>query len=65
MKLPVNGINLEYTDTGKGVPVILIHAFPLGKAMWADQAGPLSETCRVITIDLRGFGGSDAPPGPY
>lgn len=65
MKAEINGINLEYTDQGKGLPIILIHAFPLDKGMWEPQVEPLSKVCRVITVDLRGFGQSDVPAGPY
>jgi len=45
--------------------VIFIHAFPLNQTMWDDQLVALQNHCRVITLDLRGFGRSDAPPGPY
>lgn len=48
-----------YTRTaGTGLPVVLLHAFPLSSAMWLAQREGLSGTCRVITPDLRGFGGS-------
>jgi pimeloyl-ACP methyl ester carboxylesterase len=47
------------------VPLVLIHAFPLNQTMWDDQVTALRNRCRTITFDLRGFGQSDAPPGPY
>ena len=65
MKTKVNGISIDYRDEGSGLPVIFIHAFPLNQKMWADQVAALSNRCRTITLDLRGFGNSDAPPGPY
>ena len=40
------------------MPVVLLHAFPLSSAMWLEQRNDLADTCRVITPDLRGFGGS-------
>jgi pimeloyl-ACP methyl ester carboxylesterase len=43
---------------GSGVPVVLLHAFPLSSAMWLGQREGLASVCRVITPDLRGFGGS-------
>ena len=61
----INGINLAYTDQGRGTPVVLLHAFPQSRAMWAPQVNALSKTHRVIAPDFRGFGESDAPPGPY
>jgi 3-oxoadipate enol-lactonase len=65
MKANINGITIDYRDIGSGPPVIFIHAYPLNQTMWDEQAAALSRTCRAITLDLRGFGGSDAPPGPY
>src|SRR5215510_9841426 len=61
----INGIDIEYRDEGHGIPVVLIHAFPLNQQMWDDQRLPLSRIGRVITLDLRGFGGSAVPAGPY
>ena len=58
-------VDLHVRETGAGVPVVLLHAFPLSSAMWLEQRNDLSDTCRVITPDLRGFGGSqlgDDPP---
>jgi pimeloyl-ACP methyl ester carboxylesterase len=49
---------LHVRETGEGVPVVLLHAFPLSSAMWLEQRNDLADTCRVITPDLRGFGGS-------
>ncbi|MEV0618043.1 alpha/beta fold hydrolase [Nonomuraea sp. NPDC050404] len=37
---------------------MLLHAFPLSSAMWLAQREGLAKVCRVITPDLRGFGGS-------
>ncbi|GAA4909574.1 pimeloyl-ACP methyl ester carboxylesterase [Nonomuraea thailandensis] len=37
---------------------MLLHAFPLSSAMWLAQREGLARVCRVITPDLRGFGGS-------
>jgi pimeloyl-ACP methyl ester carboxylesterase len=65
MKTTVNGISIDYRDEGSGLPVIFIHAFPLNQTMWDDQVAALRNQCRTITLDLRGFGHSDAPAGPY
>ncbi|HXI92408.1 MAG TPA: alpha/beta hydrolase [Blastocatellia bacterium] len=65
MLINVNGISIDYRDQGAGVPVIFIHAFPLNQTMWDDQLAVLHNRCRIITLDLRGFGQSDAPQGPY
>ncbi|MGH7214750.1 MAG: alpha/beta fold hydrolase, partial [Tepidisphaeraceae bacterium] len=54
----VNGTTLNYEQRGKGMPVVLLHAFPLDNRIWQGQLVSLSDRYRVITPDLRGFGKS-------
>ena len=61
----VNGITLAYSDRGTGLPMAFLHAFPLNRTMWTQQESALSSQFRVITIDLRGHGESDAPLWRY
>lgn len=64
MKADINGNTLAYGDRGKGLPLILIHGFPLCRKMWRPQAEALAKSgCRVITPDLRGFGESGLTSG--
>jgi len=65
MKVQINGIALAYTDKGAGLPVVFLHAFPLNRTMWGAQEEALASGYRVITIDLRGHGESDAPLWHY
>lgn len=65
MKIPINGITLAYDDHGTGIPLVCLHAFPLNRSMWQPQREGLSQHCRVITVDLRGHGESDAPLWHY
>jgi pimeloyl-ACP methyl ester carboxylesterase len=59
MKAEINGSTVAYSDRGNGLPLILIHGFPLCRKMWRPQAEALARAgCRVITPDLRGFGES-------
>ena len=51
-------VQLYARDVGAGAPLVLLHAFPLSSAMWLDQREGLAGRFRVITPDLRGFGGS-------
>jgi len=61
MKTQINGLDIAYNDQGTGTPLIFLHAFPLNRTMWAPQEAVLSRQYRVITMDLRGHGESDAP----
>jgi pimeloyl-ACP methyl ester carboxylesterase len=60
-----NNVSLNYSDAGVGMPVVLLHGFPLSSAIWKDQQQQLSQRYRLITPDLRGHGQSPAPAGVY
>ena len=53
----VRGTRLAVHSAGSGVPLLLLHAFPLDHRMWEGQA-PLAEAIRLIVPDQRGFGAS-------
>jgi pimeloyl-ACP methyl ester carboxylesterase len=61
VKARIAGTELAYEVRGAGPALLLLHAFPLGLAMWDDQARALSSSFQVVRFDCRGFGGS--PPG--
>jgi 3-oxoadipate enol-lactonase len=60
MKLRVGGAELACEVSGTGPALLLLHAFPLGLAMWDPQAA-LADSHQVVRFDCRGFGAS--PPG--
>lgn len=62
MKIKVRGLEMAYEDTGgNGVPLLLIHGFPLDRTLWSAQIKNLADVARVIAPDLRGFGESKMP----
>lgn len=65
MKVQVNGVTLAYSDRGEGLPLVFLHAFPLNRTMWSAQEQALSSQFRIVTVDLRGHGESDAPLWRY
>ncbi len=56
----IEGIEMALVDQGDGIPLVLVHGFPLDHSMWNAQIDPLSQSSRVIVPDLRGFGQSSA-----
>lgn len=60
-----DGLRLGYESHGEGRPVVLIHGLSGSRQMWKHQVPALTRRFRVITLDLRGHGQSDKPPGPY
>jgi pimeloyl-ACP methyl ester carboxylesterase len=61
-----NGITLAYVEMGNpdGMPTLLIHGYADNSRSWSLLAPFLKER-RLLAIDLRGHGKSDAPPCCY
>ncbi|MDP9078483.1 MAG: alpha/beta hydrolase [Bacteroidota bacterium] len=58
-KISDQGVNIAYTDTGKGdTTLLLVHGWCLNRSYWANQVSYFSKRYRVVTIDLPGFGQS-------
>ncbi len=55
---------MAYGERGEGEedPVVLLHAFPLNRRMWAPQMEALAGMRRIIAPDYPGFGSSPHPP---
>ena len=58
MKKRIGGIEMAWDDTGQGLPLVLLHAFPVNRRMWAAEREALAPRYRVITPDFRGHGES-------
>ena len=60
------GVGLNVRDLGEGPVVLLIHGWSLSGEVWDRQIGMLAEAgYRVLALDQRGHGGSDAPLTGY
>ncbi|WP_030762803.1 MULTISPECIES: alpha/beta fold hydrolase [unclassified Streptomyces] len=57
--------HLSYTVAGEGSPVVLVHAGVADHTMWDAVAPALAQRHTVIRYDLRGFGESAPPVGPF
>lgn len=61
-QLTRDGVSLNYLDEGRGPAVLLIHGFPDSINVWRHQVPALlAAGYRVIAVDNRGMGNSDAP----
>lgn len=67
MKIKSGGININCEVSGpEGAPVLLLsHSLASSGIMWKPQVELLSQQFRVLRIDTRGHGESDAPAGAY
>lgn len=57
----VNGIEMYYETSGQGEPLVLLHGFGGGGAMWTTFLPEFAEAYQVIVPDLRGHGRSTNP----
>jgi len=64
-KIQINNITLAYERLGKGMPLMLIHGYPLDHTSWDEVASLLENKFDVILPDLRGFGQSTTVETPY
>ena len=58
-----NGVEIAVTIGGDGRPLLLLHGHPQTRALWHRVAPKLSESYKVVTADLRGYGDSSKPSG--
>jgi len=52
-------------DMGSGLPLVLIHGFPMDRTLWRHQRDALRTLTRVMTVDLPGFGETPLPETPW
>ena len=67
MKSTVNGIAINYELSGAadGPAVVLHHPLATNLSCWDELTAALEEKYRVLRLDARGHGASDAPAGAY
>jgi len=66
MEVFINGIRLHYVQTGQGsLTLLFVHGYPLDHTLWQPQVDKMSDIARVVALDLRGFGQTDAPEAVY
>ncbi|TRW22748.1 alpha/beta hydrolase [Flavobacterium zepuense] len=56
LKLQYKNIDINYTETGKGTALVLLHGFLENSTMWDFFVQEYSKKYRVITVDLLGHG---------
>jgi 3-oxoadipate enol-lactonase len=61
----INGVELAYDEAGSGPPLLLVHAGVADRRMWDDVWPALTSQFRVVRPDLRGYGDTPLPDGPF
>ncbi|HXF98737.1 MAG TPA: alpha/beta fold hydrolase [Gaiellaceae bacterium] len=58
-------VRIAWEERGRGAPLVLVHGLGYARWGWEPVAPLLADRYRVVLLDNRGIGESDAPPGPY
>jgi pimeloyl-ACP methyl ester carboxylesterase len=64
-KININGIQIAYARKGTGVPLVLVHGYPLDHTIWDEVIPALENDFDIILPDQRGFGSSDVVENQY
>jgi pimeloyl-ACP methyl ester carboxylesterase len=61
-----DGVALAYDESGRGdPPLVFVHGLACNRGFWPSQLAHFADRHRVIVVDLRGHGESDAPHERY
>src|SRR5262245_40377667 len=61
--IKAGAFDLEYTDSGSGSPVVLLHSSASGHRQWRRLVDTVQRRHRVIALNLFGYGKTSAWPG--
>src|SRR5581483_4025048 len=62
MNVIVDDLMASYHKTGAGKPLVLLHGWGDSSKTFAALASELKDKYELYSLDLPGFGGSQAPP---
>jgi pimeloyl-ACP methyl ester carboxylesterase len=65
LHLKANGATFHVARAGAGKPLLLLHGWPEFWLTWEPVMTRLADRYILVAPDLRGFGDSDKPEGPY
>jgi 3-oxoadipate enol-lactonase len=64
-RVRVGDITINYEQEGVGSDLVLLHGLGADLHIWDADVPVFARYHRVLRCDVRGFGASDKPPGPY
>ena len=65
LTVKANGAAFHVARTGAGTPLLLLHGWPEFWLTWKPVMERLADRFTLLAPDLRGFGDSDKPDGPF
>ena len=65
LTVQANGATFHVAQAGQGRPLLLLHGWPEFWLTWEPVMTRLADRFTLYAPDLRGFGDSDKPDGPF
>ena len=65
MTVNIDGLNIEYTESGSGQPVLLLHGWGSSFDVYKGIISTLSDRCRLVALNFPGCGNSDTMENPW
>ncbi|MBQ6826008.1 MAG: alpha/beta hydrolase [Clostridia bacterium] len=65
MYINIDGLNIEYTEQGSGIPVLLLHGWNSSFDVYKGIMAALSDRCRLVAVNFPGCGNSDTMEKPW
>ena len=65
MNVIIDGLNIEYTEKGEGIPVLLLHGWGSSYDVYGGVISALCDRCRLVAVNFPGCGGSYTMKEPW
>ena len=65
MNIVINGLNIEYTEQGSGVPVLLLHGWNSSFDVYKGVMAALCDKCRLVAVNFPGCANSETMKEPW
>lgn len=65
MVVNIDGLNIEYTEKGNGIPVLLLHGWGSSFDVYKGVMSALEDRCRLVALNFPGCGNSDTMENPW
>ena len=65
MEVLIDGLKIEYTEQGSGIPVLLLHGWGSSFDVYKGVMAALGDRCRLVAVNFPGCGKSETMPEPW
>lgn len=65
MIMEIDGLKIEWTEEGSGIPVLLLHGWGSSYDVYKGIFAALRDRCRLVAVNFPGCGGSDTMAEPW